>query len=121
MSHERILHITTQEAWDEGKTKGEYKTESLESEGFIHMSTKEQTPGTLNLWFKQATELLLLHIDPSKLISKLVFEAPVGPHTETTNKFPHLYGPLCIDAVIHTQPISRASTNDPWSIDIDDK
>lgn len=103
-----MLHITTQQAWDNAQQEGEYKAESLESQGFIHMSKKEQVLGTLNLWFKNENELLLLLVNPEKLRSKLIFENGVDPKGNiSANSFPHLYGPLNIDAVEKVQKITR--------------
>ncbi len=36
-----ILHITTRTAWQEALPCGEYRTPSLETEGFIHCSTPD--------------------------------------------------------------------------------
>lgn len=44
--------------------------------------------------------MVLLVIDPKRLTSPLEYESPVGQHpTEVGQLFPHVYGPLNIDAV----------------------
>lgn len=37
-----ILHITTPDAWAEAQQQGQYRADSLASEGFIHCSTVAQ-------------------------------------------------------------------------------
>jgi uncharacterized protein (DUF952 family) len=59
----------------------------------MHCSTKEQLPGTAERHFKGRHGLVLLHIDPGLLTSELRWEAG----------YPHVYGPLNLDAVISLQ------------------
>ena len=37
-----IYHLTSRRDWNEAQKSGEYRAESLESEGFIHCSTETQ-------------------------------------------------------------------------------
>ncbi len=67
---------------------------SLESEGFIHFSKPEQLVGTANLFFRDTPDLILLWIDPARLVQPLRWD-PVGEQV-----FPHLYGPLNLSAVM---------------------
>lgn len=96
-----ILHILSRSQWDLARQRGDYQPPSLEAEGFIHCSTIAQVIGTANVFFHGQHDLLVLRIDERKLVSRLEFEAPadagdVRPRT----LFPHLYGPLNLDAVI---------------------
>lgn len=90
-----ILHITTEKDWQTAVAAGDYRAESLESEGFIHCSTVEQVLMPANQMFAGQTDLILLTIDPTKLTAKLVYEDCY----ETGHQFPHIYGPLNLDAV----------------------
>lgn len=90
-----IYHITERTEWENAITLGEYKAPSLTEEGFIHASTLEQVIGTANLLFHGWSGLVLLVIDPDRLKSELRYE--LAPNTG--QKFPHIYGPLNIDAV----------------------
>ena len=47
-----ILHICSHSAWNDAQIKGHYRAESLDTEGFIHCSTREQVVGTANLLFR---------------------------------------------------------------------
>ncbi len=93
-----IYHITTTTNW--AKSSGSYEAESLHSEGFIHLSTKEQVSGVLERYYRHVSNLILLHIDPAKLTHELKYE--VATNNEL---FPHLYGPLNRDAVVLVEQI----------------
>ena len=90
-----ILHITTENAWQTAVTNGEYRADSLSSEGFIHCSTIEQVLMPANQMFAGQTDLILLTIDPAKLTAELVYEDCY----ESGHQFPHIYGPLNLNAV----------------------
>lgn len=90
-----ILHITTEKEWQTAVAAGEYRADSLESEGFIHCSTIEQVLMPANQMFAGRTDLILLTINPAQLTAKLVYEDCY----ETGHQFPHIYGPLNLDAV----------------------
>ena len=91
-----IYHITTRSAWETAQTTGTYTAPSLAAEGFIHASTAEQVAGTANLLFKGQPGLVLLCLEVEKLLPKLRYELAPG----TDQKFPHIYGPLNLDAVV---------------------
>ena len=90
-----IYHITTQEEWDTAVSQGEYQAESLSDDGFIHCSAKEQVLIPANEMYRWQFGLILLKIESDLVTSKLVYEDCY----ETGMDFPHIYGPLNIDAV----------------------
>ncbi|VAW33573.1 Glutathione S-transferase domain protein [hydrothermal vent metagenome] len=90
-----ILHITTEAAWQTAVSAGAYRADSLASEGFIHCSTVAQLLMPANAMYKGQTDLILLKIDPSRLTAVLTYEDCY----ETGHQFPHIYGPLNLDAV----------------------
>ncbi len=91
-----IYHVITKTAWQQALEKGFYEAPSLATEGFIHCSKKEQVQGVLERYYKNASELLLLHVDESKLTVKLKYELSPSVNEE----FPHLYGGLNLEAVV---------------------
>lgn len=101
-----ILHITERTAWERAVEKGEYRTESLETEGFIHCSTVVQVLRVANNFYKGQQNLALLVIERKKVSSPLKYEPPSHPGDQglsaldTLDLFPHIYGPLNIDAVL---------------------
>jgi len=97
-----ILHITSKQDWSDAQTRGEYIAPSLATEGFIHFSTDKQAIHVANAFYRGRTDLVLLVVDESRLKPELKWEAPAGPPADTISEadlFPHLYGPLNLDAV----------------------
>ena len=100
-----IYHITSRAAWARAQTHGHYSAPSLESEGFIHCSTRDQVLQVANDFYRGQADLLLLCIDERRLASELRWEAPAHPEpldageTDEDSHFPHLYGELNLDAV----------------------
>jgi uncharacterized protein (DUF952 family) len=98
MAPETILHITTASAWRVAQEDGELTTPSLADEGFIHCSTRGQVEATADRIFRGSGDLLLLEVDPGKLLAELKWERA----TDVGEEFPHIYGPLNVDAVVGT-------------------
>lgn len=95
-----IFHIVQRAGWDDARRRGLYTPASLETEGFIHCSTRDQVIATANRWYRGQADLLLLSIDPRRLRPELRYEPPANPSDERRGQiFPHVYGPLNVDAV----------------------
>jgi uncharacterized protein (DUF952 family) len=101
MADETILHITTGADWATAQADGELVTPSLEEEGFIHCSTFAQLESTANRIFRGSGDLLLLDVDAAALTAPLKWERA----TDVGDEFPHIYGPLNLDAVVRTIPL----------------
>ena len=99
-----IYHITTREAWEQALTKGFYEAASLHSEGFIHCSTDQQVEGVLQRYYSGKKDLVKLVIDTEKLKSPLHYE--LAP--SVNEKFPHIYGPLEVEAVEEVKSIANS-------------
>jgi uncharacterized protein (DUF952 family) len=99
-----ILHVTTRAAWEAAQREGVYAAPSLKSEGFIHFSQAHQVVAVANAFFSGQQGLVVLEADVALLRVELRWEPPAGlPAPEAvppTELFPHLYGPLNINAVI---------------------
>ncbi len=92
-----IYHITSRNDWEKAKQAGQYTAPSLAQEGFIHASTGEQVAGTANLLFRGQLGLVLLVIDTAQVLAEVRFDVV---HTHgAEQRFPHIYGPLNLDAV----------------------
>lgn len=98
-----IYHITPLENWQRAQQIGQYTAASLESEGFIHASTREQVEDTAQLFYHGQTGLVLLAIDPDRLRSELRYEAGSAAHG-VKQLFPHVYGPINLEAVVEVLP-----------------
>jgi uncharacterized protein (DUF952 family) len=99
VTEETIYHITQRDVWTAAQAAGEYVAESLGQEGFIHASTREQVVETANLLYAGRDGLVLLCIDEEKLTAPLKRAAPVNAGDRDGELFPHIYGPLNLDAV----------------------
>ena len=101
-----IFHIAEREAWDAAVAAGEYtvstRGRSLAEQGFIHMSTRVQVDGVAGRFYAGVDDLVLLHVDESRLTAPLQYDAVPG----TVDSFPHLYGPLNVDAVVAVEPFA---------------
>lgn len=96
-----IYHVTTRAAWDQALAAGEYRADSLTTEGFIHCSEWHQVDGVLERYYQGVTDLVLLHIRAHELNAKLVYE--IAP--SINESFPHVYGPINVEAVEQVVPI----------------
>jgi uncharacterized protein (DUF952 family) len=96
-----IYHVTTQREWDFAQASGKYSAPSLAAEGFIHCSTKEQVAGVLDRYYKNKQDLILLHLEETKITSPLNFE--LAP--SVNEMFPHIFGTINIDAVVKTEKL----------------
>jgi uncharacterized protein (DUF952 family) len=102
-----IYHITSQTAWQEAQEHGEYIAPSLSIEGFIHCSTISQVLPVAENFYKGQQGLIVLVIDPDLLSSLLQWESPservpAPAGVAEGQKFPHIYGPLNLNAVMKT-------------------
>ena len=69
-----IYHVTTLPHWKASLIKGFHEADSLASEGFIHASDSHQVKAVLERFYQNQNDLLLLHIDETKLTSVLKYE-----------------------------------------------
>ena len=102
----QIFHIATASDWTAAQRSGTYTTSTrgrtLEQEGFIHASRRDQVAGVWQAFYADSGEpLVLLTIDTERLTSPWQVD-PVGDDT-----FPHVYGPINASAVVHAEPLDR--------------
>lgn len=98
-----IFHLTEPDRWAQSLAEGVHTGSSrgieLADEGFIHCSTAAQWPATVERFYADVPELLLLHIDEEALGSAVVHEQLHG----APEPFPHVYGPIPLTAVVEVQ------------------
>ena len=91
MDFKFVYKICTKAEWLEAKTKGKFNGSKKDIvDGYIHFSDKGQLKGTLNKFFLNQKNLILLKIDTLKL-NHLIYE-----QASNGNMFPHLYSSLDI-------------------------
>lgn len=94
----RLVHLCTGEQWCVAQRRGEHRPDSLDSVGFVHLSTPEQVHLPANRLYAGRTDLVLLCVDAALLDAPLRWEPGVATDPESM-VFPHLYGPLPAAAV----------------------
>lgn len=94
-----IYHIAKKKDWEEALVHGAYEAASLKMEGFIHSSAINQITGVLERYFENERDLVLLHIDETKLTAPLKYQLAES----VQEMFPHIFGPLNLDAVVKTE------------------
>lgn len=95
-----IYHITTARSWHAQAEALVYVAESLATEGFIHCSTQAQISGVLLRYYSGVSDLMVLHIDETRLTSPCKFEAATAGEL-----FPHVYGTINKEAITLVQPL----------------
>lgn len=104
----RIYHIATAQAWTGARSAGSYTEStrglSLAEVGFIHCSNADQVTRVADTFYRRASGLVLLVIDPDRLTAELRDEDLDG----RGEAFPHVYGPLNLDAVVDVVPFEPA-------------
>ncbi len=98
-----IIHITDNKTWDEAQEKGIYEPDALSDIDFIHCCLADQVQAVLAKWFKDSADLVALEIDPARLSSEVVYENLEGGR----ELFPHVYGPINLDAVLSCRKIGE--------------
>ena len=102
----RIFHLALKSEWQAAQGSGSYSTSTLgrtlAEEGFIHASRADQWQGVRDRFYSEVTEpLVLLVIETARLDVPVVAES-VPDSSET---FPHIYGPLPVSAVVQALPL----------------
>lgn len=88
--------------WLEAKKKGIYEPATLldksDKGGFIHCSHAAQILEVANNFFKGESNLIILRLNVDKIEAPIKDEVPFeAPWSEVL--YPHIYGPLNLDAV----------------------
>ncbi|MBT2428653.1 MULTISPECIES: DUF952 domain-containing protein [unclassified Streptomyces] len=105
---EPLLHLAEAPLWGEARGNGTYEMSTrgrtLEEEGFIHLSLPSQLPGVARMLYGNeggtgGHDLVVLVVDPARLTAPVRYEA-MKPGGE---EFPHLYGPLPVEAVVEVR------------------
>jgi uncharacterized protein (DUF952 family) len=96
-----IYKVTSRVALAEAKAKGRFEGSADDQrDGFIHLSAADQLEGTLAKHFAGQKDLILLAVDSESLGERLQWEPSGGGAI-----FPHLYGPLDLNALVWDEPL----------------
>lgn len=102
-----IYHIALPDDWKQAQHDGEYRMSTrgrtLEQQGFIHAGRQHQVAPVANAIYRGDDEPLILVIDEDRVKPDVRYELVPG----WDDPFPHIYGPLNLDAVTGTLPLKR--------------
>jgi uncharacterized protein (DUF952 family) len=88
-----LLHIISKADWAAAQSAGSI---APAAEGFVHCSDRGVVHVTAGKFFRGQSGLLLLEIDPKLLGVPVRWEAVA----DSPLWFPHVYGPIPVDAVV---------------------
>jgi uncharacterized protein (DUF952 family) len=94
-----ILHFCPRAEWEAAAAAGEYRADSLESQGFIHCSTPEQVAIPATALARGRRDIVLLEIDEARLPAPVVWEQG-DPPDPGGMLFPHVYSAIPVAAVV---------------------
>ena len=102
-----IVVIAQRSIWELALKFGQYKqstiTSKLEDVGFIHCTSPSQTLDIAQR-FVDYDDVVLLLINTDKVTAPLKYEAALSGRS---GKFPHIYGPLNVDAVFDVVSLTK--------------
>lgn len=97
-----IYHLLRKDEWEAALEADQYAPASLEQEGFIHFSTREQLLPSATRFFPNDQELIVLEIPEKRLKPHLRYDP-----TPEGQEFPHYYAPLDLDKVEEVSVLMR--------------
>lgn len=99
-----LVHLITPDDLAVARRTGHVAPPSLDEQGFVHLCAPAQLGDVIRRHGDGWDVVLILELDPSALAHELRWEeSHPGEH------YPHLYGPLPLDAVVGVTPWRRMS------------
>ncbi len=96
-----LYKIMSKQEWEKAQAQGIYEGSEVDRrDGFIHLSAANQVRATAQKHFFGKTDLILISIREESLGPSLIWDISRGGEL-----FPHIYGPLQLDAVGETAPL----------------
>lgn len=94
-----LLHLTRTGPWNDAQGSGVYAIPA--GAPFIHCCAPHQLAGVVERYFPAPHhDVIVLTIDPEEV--RVVVEAAA----DGAGDFPHIYGPLLLDAVTDVRPLA---------------
>ena len=110
MTGRRIFHVADRHHWAAAQEAGAYtrstRDQSLDEVGYLHGANPDQVAGVLERYYQGVNDLVLLVVDVEPVAHLLRDENTSGG----TELFPHLYGPLPVDAVVEVIEVGDPAT-----------
>lgn len=108
----RIFHLALEPAWADAQSSGTYTVSTLGLDlaevGFIHCAQADQVAGVHRRFYAGVAEpIVLLTIDTDLLTVPWQLDDVPGEPAP----FPHVYGPLSLDAVVSAEPFRPSASS----------
>lgn len=104
-----IYKLLSEAEWRAAEDAGVFTGSAVDrADGFIHFSSAEQLEETARRHFHGRAGLVCLEVAAEALGAALVWEPSRGGAL-----FPHLYGPLSVDAVTESWPVPLDGDGNP--------
>ena len=97
-------HLVPEEVWQTQRLDSEYLPEAFPHDGFIHCTNGlDELLNVANRYYvDDAREFIVLALDLSRVTAEVRYDDP-------GQLFPHIYGPLNTDAIVHKTTVTRSS------------
>jgi uncharacterized protein (DUF952 family) len=100
ISDDNIYLLSSQAEYQQSLNEGTLTRDSLKSEGFIHATPRSQLTRLANKYYKDKVQPLILVVDKTLILPEVKWEPATG------GLYPHIYGPLNMNAVTAIEEIS---------------
>jgi uncharacterized protein (DUF952 family) len=105
-----IFHLLPAATWYAWPTDQPYLPDAFAADGFVHCTGDEATlVRVANAFYRSIDgDVVALVIDETRLTAEVKWERPPGSDPlADTPAFPHVYGPIGLDAVVAVRPFER--------------
>jgi len=115
MKYQNVYKILSIKQWEDAQKSGYINTDLDKKDGFIHFSNANQLAVSLDLYFSDHEEAMLLLPKMKKIESNLKYE-PTDANSKRKGFFAHLYGNLMIEDIEKSWIIKREAFQLPLPI-----
>jgi uncharacterized protein (DUF952 family) len=115
MKYQNVYKILSIREWDDAQKIGYISTDLDKKDGFIHFSNANQLAASLELYFSDHEEVILLLPYMRKIESNLKYE-PTDAGSKRKGFFAHLYDDLKIEDIEKSWQIKRGAFQLPQPI-----
>jgi uncharacterized protein (DUF952 family) len=115
MKYQNVYKILSITEWEDAQKLGYINTELDKKDGFIHFSKANQLAASLELYFSDHEEVILLLPNMKKIESNLKYES-TDANSKRKGFFAHLYGDFMIEDIKKSWRIKRGAFKLPKSI-----
>jgi uncharacterized protein (DUF952 family) len=113
-----IYLLDSSENFEEALRTGTFVRKDLDEDGFIHASPADQLTRVANKFYRQVKHLRCAVVEKAKVRSEVKYEPATG------GLYPHIYGPLNMDAVVRMIELTPDAEGryeiDPAKLDVEE-